>query len=153
MKQLIMITLISVAAAALAFGNDGKTDPGIVSDEAAARQLLSDVASALTKSDADALEKLYADDFTLINPMGILMTKSQSLGGIRSKAVKFETFVHDDLKIRIYQNSAVATALVRVTGTNNGKDMATTSRNTMVLVKINGKWRLAATQATATAAD
>jgi ketosteroid isomerase-like protein len=54
----------------------------------------------------------------------------------------------DDIRVRVYGDSAVVTALTRTKGKFMGQDFSTHERATDVFVKLHGQWRCALTQLT-----
>jgi uncharacterized protein (TIGR02246 family) len=116
--------------------------------EAAIRHAVDEVSAALAANDVNKLRTIFADDYAFINPNGMLLTRSQSLGSIEDGSVKFLAFKLDDVQIRVYGDSAVATAKVTVKMTDRGAEVSGTSRNTMVFTTKAGSWKLVASQAT-----
>lgn len=78
-----------------------------------------------------------------INPDGTLGSFDQSLKAFKEMKpgdYKIETMKMDDVQIRIHGDTAVASYLLTATGQSNGKPFNTNSRESVVLVKRNGKW-------------
>ena len=91
---------------------------------------------------AAMLEKRLADDYTRIMTDGAVYQKAETLGSFRTGKTRYESFEYSDIKIRIYGNTAVVTAIVKTTGTTYGGATSPTGvRWTQVLVKRNGKWQ------------
>jgi hypothetical protein len=98
---------------------------------------------------AAILEKSLADDYTRILTNGAVSGKAQSLDNLRAGKTRYESFEYSDLKIRIYGNTAVVTAVVKTIGTTYGMATSPTGvRWTQILVKRNGKWQPVLTQTT-----
>lgn len=147
MKSFLVIAILSITVTGTAAGQT-KEHGGSTPDETVIQQTMQEVSHALAANDVDKLERLYADDFTFISPKGLLLERSESLGSLRNGSVRFDSFTLQDLRVRVYGNSAVVTAKATVKMKNDGVEISITSRNTMILVKSNGSWKLAATQAT-----
>jgi ketosteroid isomerase-like protein len=112
------------------------------SSEADVRKFIGDLGAALAKNDAAALDKMWADDYTFVNPEGEVMTKAQRLDAVKSGAMKFESLTFNDVKVRMYGDTAVVNAKTSAKGTMNGKDNSGTSTATIVLVKGKDGWRV-----------
>jgi ketosteroid isomerase-like protein len=54
----------------------------------------------------------------------------------------------DDMRVRVYGDSAVVTALTRTKGKFMGQEFSTQERSTDVFVKRDGQWRCVLTQLT-----
>lgn len=112
------------------------------SSEADVKKFIAELGAALAKNDAVALEKMYADDYTFVSPEGEVQTKAQRLEAMKSGAMKFESLSFDDVKVRIYGDTAVVAAKTTAKSTVNGKDNSGTSTATIVLVKGKDGWRV-----------
>ena len=137
---LVLITL-SLLAASLAWGQNGNAEQQVreVNDRYIAAQL---------NNDSDSLRKFMADDFTAIRSDGSMSTKAQEIEHIKSGALTHEKSDIQDVKIRVYGNTAVATVRSYFKGTVNGKPLSSTVRVTRVWVKQKGNWKCVALQST-----
>ena len=101
------------------------------------------------KADTDTLDKLLADDCTIIRGDGSFSTKAQEIGNVKSGTLKTTRSDIQDWKIRIYGNTAVVTTLSAFKGTTpSGTPYSGTNRSTRVWVKQKGNWKLVSFQAT-----
>ena len=71
---------------------------------------------AFIKGDADAIDRLYADDVSLTYADGKMITKAQLLADIRSGKHKLFQVAHDDIEMHIYGNTVVVTGHSTATG-------------------------------------
>jgi uncharacterized protein (TIGR02246 family) len=120
-----------------------------VTAEADVRKVMTDLAAALAKNDADAAARFYSDDYHLITLEGKDQTKSERIAEMRSSRTKFDTFSYEDPKIRMYGDTAVVITNVKTSGTLHGK--AQQSPNliaTLVLRKMADGWKVVSGQAT-----
>jgi ketosteroid isomerase-like protein len=107
-----------------------------------------DFGQAVIKNDADAVGHFLTDDWIIIDPDGGVIDKARFLEVIKSGALTHEQMDSEDVRIRIYGDTAVATALTRTKGKFLGQDFATQERATDVLVKRDGHWRIVFSQLT-----
>ncbi len=148
MKRILIVTMLA-AAASFVFSQTPRASVNQKgNDEQAVRQLLDELYAALGRNDAAALDRLYADDYTLVNESGDLTTKAPRLAAIRSGEMKFEAASFDEANVRLYGKTAVATYHATIKGQFKGQDIGGQLRVTTTLVKMKGRWQVVATQAT-----
>ena len=105
--------------------------PAPAAVEAEVKKVMDDFAAALNKGDAAALDKVYADDYALVDQNGAMQTKASRVEAIKSGKIKFEGLTFSDLKIRTHPNGDGAVVTGRVSG-KNVVDGKTEERNSMV---------------------
>jgi len=111
-------------------------------------KLEAEFAEAIVKNDPGAVERLVADEWIIINADGGIIDKERFLGVIKSGTLTHEIMESDSLRVRIYGDSAVVTALTRTKGNFMGQDFSTEERATDFFVRLNGQWRCVLTQLT-----
>jgi uncharacterized protein (TIGR02246 family) len=124
------------------------TSGSSASEEEAVLSFEREWTEAMIGKDAAALDRILADDFTEIDPMGMTHTKEAALANAKSGDLVFESFTPRDMKARVYGDTAVVTGLSTVKGTHKGQDISGDYRFTDTLVKRNGRWQAVASQAT-----
>jgi len=103
---------------------------------------------AIVANDPEAIERFVADDWIIINSDGGIIDKERFLGVIKSGALTHEMMESDDIRVRIYGESAVVTGLARSQGKFMGQDFSTRERATDVFVRHDGQWRCVLSQLT-----
>jgi hypothetical protein len=107
--------------------------------------VIDEIQKAVLKGGAEAastFDKYNADDFTLIQGNGAVLTKAENLEGFRSAKAGFQKMDLSDVKVRIYGNTAVVTGIVKYVGEQAGvKSTGNPARFTRVLVKRDGIWK------------
>jgi ketosteroid isomerase-like protein len=101
---------------------------------------------ALTRGDAMALDRIYADEFVYTTFDGTVRDKNQQLSFTKSGDLQLEFGKSDDVRIRIYENTAVMTGRFTAKGKFRGKEIDIRERYTAVWVRQDGRWRLVAEQ-------
>jgi ketosteroid isomerase-like protein len=96
---------------------------------------------AIVKNDPEAIDQFLSDDWIIIDPDGGVIDKSRFLGVIKSGALTHEMMESDDVRVRVYGDCAVLTALTRSKGKFAGQDFTTSERATDVFVRRDGRWR------------
>jgi len=103
---------------------------------------------AVLHGDVAALDRMTSDDYTFITLRGEMRTKTEILKGFSSGSFHYESREISDLRVRIYQNTAIVTGRSVQKGMENGKDYSGDYRFTRVYVKEDGRWLTVALQTT-----
>jgi ketosteroid isomerase-like protein len=106
-------------------------------------------ADAIAKNDPEEIGRFVTDDWIIINADGGIIDKERFLEVIKSGALTHEMMESDDIRLRLYGDSAVLTALTRSKGKFMGHEFTTHERSTDVFVRRDGQWRCVLTQLTA----
>jgi len=105
--------------------------------------------TGLLDSNVEALDRVLADDFMLIDVMGgPEIPRAVLLYAIRSGQLKVETIEHLDSRVRFYQSTAVITGSTQMSGRFGTMPFTAHSRYTHVFVEQQNEWRLAEAQGT-----
>ena len=99
-------------------------------------------AAAERTGDADALRPMLADDFVLVGPLGFMLDKEQYLGSRRSGDLKHESLVWEDVRVRVYGETAVAVGSQTQRSTYQGRDASGRFRVTQVAVRQMDRWTI-----------
>jgi ketosteroid isomerase-like protein len=104
---------------------------------------------ALVQAQPEALDRVLADDFLLIDVMrGSEITRAALLAAIGSGQLRFEVIEPAEQRVRRYGATAVVTGRTRMSGRFEGTPFAAHSRYTHVYVEQQGRWSLVAAQGT-----
>lgn len=89
------------------------------------RKLVSDLdtryQAAVKQHDAATMDRILADDFILVTGKGVVHTKAELLAEARSPDVVYERQEDTLQTVRVWENTAVVTALLWVKGADKGK--------------------------------
>ncbi len=108
---------------------------------------------ALLHNDASALEHIYADELIFTNQYGVVRDKAHWIVTAREGEFKFESYTTEDVRVRIYGETAVVTGRFLATGQARGNKLkGLPVRYICVYVKRDGRLQLVAQQATPIAA-
>ena len=143
MRQYVKCCLAAWIVATVAIqGTAGKAQ---VSADAAELSRLENVWNeAHVRGDADALDRLWADDLIVTVPNMPVMTRDNAIGIARSGRVKFKRYETSDIRVRLYGDAAVVTGQVQRTRELNGRDVDDKWRFTKVYIRRAGKWQVVA---------
>ena len=117
-------------------------------DEQAVRRLIDELAAAVGRNDVSALDRIYADSFTFVSDSGALLTKAQRLAALTSGELKYESVSFDEVNVRRYGDTAVATFRATSKGQAGGQSFSGSYRVTATFVKVKGRWQEVAAQST-----
>ena len=92
--------------------------------------------------DADSLEKLWAEDMEIAVPKMPVLTKADALKFARSGRMKFLSYRTSDIRVRVYEDSAVVTGRLQRTRSMNGQEISDDWRFTKAYVRQAGQWRV-----------
>ena len=116
---------------------------------ASANELPSDLATAVkaydqaqVHGDRAELERLLADDYTLISSSGQIQNKAQLISDFTAPGYKLEPFVVTDAIEKVWSNGAVMGGVATLRGTSAGKQFEATLRFADIWAKRNGKWQV-----------
>ena len=148
MKHILLVVAMLIAVPTLVLGQTTKSTNQKDNGEQAVRQLLNEISAALRRNDAAALDRSYADSYTLVYEDGVLTTKAPRLAAIKSGELKYESVSFDEVNVRLYGNTAVATYRVTSKGKSKGQDIGGQFQATSTYMKMKGRWQLIAAQVT-----
>jgi len=98
--------------------------------------------------DTSALERLMADEYTLVTPHGELLGKKQVLESFQSGQRSWQEAESDEYLIRIYEDAAVVFGRWRAKGINAGQVFDYAARYVSVWVHRDGCWQIVSDQST-----
>ena len=106
-------------------------------------KLEEELRQAEMRVDAETLERFYADDIMVTAPVGVVVDKALVQEEIRrASAVRIEVFDKDDVKVRGYGETAVASYRLTVKGENEGIEISQQFRVTDVWLRRAGRWQV-----------
>ena len=150
MNRFIPHLAISMALLSFTFGQAAtQADSENSKSEQEVRQAIEKYRTALLRRDTAALEKIWADDYIFVNASGDVLTKAQRLANAKSGATTLDSInAEENITVRVYQNSAVATSRVTIKGQYGGQPTSGQYRSTHVWVKGPIGWQLVSNQLT-----
>jgi len=105
---------------------------------------------ASLRRDPDFSQRILAEDYVAITPLGQVTTKQDTVSARKSGQLKYDTINVSDMVVRIYGDTAVVTARADVKGHQLGEDFSGPYRYTRVWVRRTGHWLAVSYQATVT---
>jgi ketosteroid isomerase-like protein len=140
-KRLLLTSLLLAALTLLAAAQSNKIETAITKLEA-------EWVEALVKVDTATLEQLYSDQLTYTHSSGTTDTKAEYIANLKAGKTKYESLVREDVKVRVFGNTAVHTSKTNIKLVNNGQPQSFSVKMLHVWAKEGAKWRLVAHQTT-----
>lgn len=106
-------------------------------------QLADTWATAELQGNIALLEKILADDFVGIGPLGFLLTKQQWLARHQGGDMKYTAHTLDEVRVRAYNEVAIVIGRLTQEATYRGNPMNVQMRTTLVFVHQHEHWQLA----------
>ena len=146
MKHLQLIVLLTIGAASTALAqSEKKVAPSQTSVERQLIELERQLSDALVKEDAAVLDRLWSNDLVFTFPNGKLSSKAQRLASQKpSDQPSQSTNMNDQVKVYLYDNTAVVTVLSTWRGKAGAQEYSDQYQATHVWVKQQGRWQLVA---------
>jgi ketosteroid isomerase-like protein len=114
-----------------------------------AADLVEQHCDGLRKKDVAALEKLWADDFTFVNPRGQVLSKADRLKNVRTGATEFKSLTCSEASTKSWGNDwAVTTMRAVIEGQYSGQEGSGDYRCSFVWAQPHGRWQLVGLQMT-----
>ncbi len=105
-------------------------------------------AKAVVSRDFAALEKILSPGLIYAHSTGVIETKDDYLGKLRSGRQRYDAIEHEKTTVKVYGNAAVAHSIVVMKGESAGKPFDSRLMMMHFWVRDGGEWRLAAHQTT-----
>jgi len=110
------------------------------------------LSDALVRLDVRAVENLWSDDLVFVGPNGKVSTKTERLAGMKAPINPADPIVsgttNDEIKVRIYNDTAVVTLLSTWKGKTNAQEFTDRYMTTHVWAKQRGRWLLVSAHVT-----
>ena len=143
MKHILGLALIGLLAAPQSWA---QTPSG---DAQTLIKLENDWKQAVINRDAAALQRLYADDYMSTDLEGSSWNKAEDIEIDTKGMFKLLSFKLDDMKVRVYGDTAVVTGRIASKGKDVGnKDVSARYRFTDVFVKRDNRWQCVSSAST-----
>jgi ketosteroid isomerase-like protein len=152
-RVLPAIVLVSFLVVPGMLASARRADPMTPEEEGTIREILrleQRTKEAALHGDAAFSERMLADDYLAIGPLGNVITKSDTLAARRGAQLHYDSIDLTEMVVRVYGDTAVVMARAEVKGKDLGEDFSGPYRFTRVWVKRHGQWQIVSYQATVT---
>lgn len=148
MKRLLIMFALASLPASLAHAQTGGKKLG--KDERVRQELMQlerDIGKANVERDAAFFERVEADEFIFTDSGGGITLKKEDVDSVKGPAnpdSKLLSYEVDDMKVMLYDDTAVVTGRVTQRGVNKGQEWTGQSRFTDVFVWRDKRWQIVA---------
>ena len=152
MKRIFLTVAMLVAPSSLAFGQTSRNHTRRAgNDDEARRQVLATDdrrIEALRQGNPAPLRQIYADDYTLVTPSGVIRSKNDQINDLVSGQVKYGTIETTERTVRVYGDVAVVLSRDKYNILQAGQQVGGDIFFTRTYKKFGAQWREIATQGT-----
>jgi len=107
-----------------------------------------DTARSLQLNSAMLFRRVYGEDFVGILPTGQVLDKAGWIASVENSGIQYSSFIASDVRVRMFEETAVVTCLWSSHGTKNGHAFSRQSRVTHVYIWGQRGWQVIASQET-----
>ena len=107
-----------------------------------------ETARAIQWNNGTLFRRIYGDDFVGILPSGQVKDKAGWISSIENSGIKYTSFIASDIRVRMFQDTAVVTCLWSARGIEGGRGFNRQMRVTHVYVYGQRGWQAIASQET-----
>jgi|GEM_PF-1874879 len=107
-----------------------------------------DTVRALETNSVMLFRRVYGEDFVGILPTGQVLDKAAWIAAVQNSNARYSSFVASDIRVRMFEETAVVTCLWSAHGTRNGHSFSQQSRVTHVYVWSQRGWQAIASHET-----
>ena len=149
MKRSLIIIALVIAATSPGLGQATGKKSSSKEERAkeALMQLERDIGRANVNRDAAFFERMEADEFIFTDSGGGLTTKKEDVDSVKAPAnpdSRLLSYEVDDMKVMLYDKTAVVTGRSTLKGVNKGQEWTGQSRFTDVFVWRDNRWQIVA---------
>lgn len=136
--------ILSLVAFSLKSASEGKQKT--MEDEIV--RMERELAAATERRDATVFERLMAEDFIGVDHLGREVTRAEILARLNVTGYELESLKHENIRVRLFGDCAIATARTVLRGRYQGQDVSGEFPYLRVWLRRAGRWQAVATQST-----
>jgi hypothetical protein len=106
------------------------------------KKAVHDYDEAQIKGNRSELQRLLADDYTLLNSGGKVQNKAQLIADFTAPGYRLEPFVVEEPIEKVWSDGAVMGGIATLRGVDGGKPFSVTLRFADIWAKRNGAWQV-----------
>jgi ketosteroid isomerase-like protein len=146
MRRVVALALLIAASSGFSLAQQAQQSK-LTKAEEVVRKLERQWLDAYEQYNADAMNLIVADDFTITFPNGAMQTKPQIMSMIKAPRRASDSkmrFSTEDVRSRAYGNTVILIGRVVTEYERDGKPAKEVSRYTDTYVKRKGRWQVVA---------
>ena len=103
---------------------------------------------ALQQNSSTFFQRVYGEDFLGTLPSGQILDKAGLIASVQRADSQYSSFIVSDIRVRLYQSTAVVSGLWSARGTRAGRNFSRQSRVIHVYIYGLSGWKAVASQET-----
>jgi ketosteroid isomerase-like protein len=107
-----------------------------------------ETARAIQLANGTFFRRVYSEDFIGTLSHGLTVSKAELVQTVQASPIRYQSFIASDIRVRIYQNTAIATCLWSSRGMLDGRPVETAVRAIHIYVSGARGWQVVASQST-----
>jgi len=107
-----------------------------------------ETARAMQWNNGALFRRIYGDDFVGVLPSGQVKDKNGWIASIENSGLKYDSFIASDIRVRMFEDTAVVTCLWSSRGTHGDQHFSKQYRVTHVYIYGQRGWQAVASQVT-----
>ena len=146
MRKRFMLLTVALAAAVISNGSSGQTKSIKANPDPDAERELRKLEREWLDADADGIERIEADDFTITYSDGTVRDKAEYVARARQRGPKDPNTYEwtEDSKVRVYGDTAIITGRYMYRVRDKDKEKVSASRYTDTYIRRDGRWQVVA---------
>jgi hypothetical protein len=148
MNKIAVLLIIGLALAPAWPGQEPDAPPNPELQRQEIVNLENETAHAILQNNGTFFRRVYSEDFIGTLSHGQPVNKAQFIDVVQTSGVKYESFIASDIRVRFFQDVAVATCLWSLRTNLNGQRIGGQLRVSHVYVSGPRGWQAVASQAT-----
>ncbi len=140
----VTITIASILLLAASLPTPATAADNTAAVEKEITRIEHEFVDAILKADVAVFDRYTDPDWTFTTPSGEVWNWAKTSGLVKTGGLKTTAMKIDELRVKVYGDTAIAFILDTETTTVNGKDVSGQYRGTDVFVKRDGKWKVVA---------
>lgn len=150
MKKVLFLIVLTMIVTVLAIGQEKSKsiDNQNAKVEQTIRKMEQELSDDLVKGSAVSFERYLADSFIFVSDEGTVVNRADYMAILKAGDLKYESSKMDQLKIRVYGNTALMIFRTTDKAAYKNDDISGQFRWTDVLVMEGDNWKIVSSQGT-----
>jgi len=110
--------------------------------------LVRETVHAIQLKNPSFFRRAYGDDFLGTTPNGTVLDRAALIASIQNSPATFATFVATNVRVRLFEATAIVTSVWSARGTEGGRSFSRQSRVIQIYVYGQSGWKVVASQET-----
>jgi hypothetical protein len=146
MKMLVVLAFTLLLTPLLRAQDDQPPNPEMQREEVTT--LEREMARAIQQNNGTFFRRTFSDDFAGTLSHGQTVNRAALISAVEDRSYRYEFFTASDIKVRLFQETAIATCLWTSQRTVKGQRISSQMRSTHIYINTPRGWKVVASQTT-----